>query len=113
MLFRSRSFTFEFERGGSATLTLASLDPDRIILDVCLDGPTDGLPFAALRSMYTMEINCDVAHVAWHSTTDQGWTEAPIMAFQGGSVSELWAGRKIASRHNTSAPDMVFSKFRT
>ena len=109
----ARSFTFEFDRGGSATLALTSLDSDRIIFDVSLNGQTDGLPFAALRSMYTMEINCDVAHVAWHSTTDKGWNEAPIMAFQGGSASELWAGRKIASRHNTSAPDMVFSKFRS
>jgi hypothetical protein len=26
-------------------------------------------------------------------------------------VVELWAGRTVASRHNTSAPDMVFGRF--
>jgi hypothetical protein len=34
------------------------------------------------------------------------------MAFGRAEAVELWAGRTIASRHNLSAPDMVFRDFR-
>ena len=36
---------------------------------------------------------------------------APVMSFTRASVAELWAGRLAPSRHNTSAPDMVFKGF--
>jgi hypothetical protein len=35
------------------------------------------------------------------------------MTFRGGKVTDLWAGRLVPSRHNTSAPDMVFNRFRS
>jgi hypothetical protein len=34
------------------------------------------------------------------------------MAFRRADALELWAGRRLPSRHNTSAPDMIFSAFR-
>ena len=38
--------------------------------------------------------------------------EVSVGYVQGGDVLELWAGRRLPSRHNTSAPDMIFSAFR-
>lgn len=109
----TKSFQLSFRRGGGARVTLAALDQDHIALDVSLDGPTpDGLPFAALRSMYATEFNADVARVAWREANGTAWKEAPVMAFPGAAATELWAGRVVASRHNLSAPDMVFSRFR-
>ncbi|MBK9083249.1 MAG: hypothetical protein IPL88_14760 [Rhizobiales bacterium] len=108
----TKSFKLSFERGGAATLKLTSVDQDRLVLDVTLDGPTpEGLPFAALRSMYATEFNSDVAKVAWREKNGAQWRESGVMDFPGAAVTELWAGRTLPSRHNTSAPDMVFSRF--
>ncbi len=109
---QTTTFTLSFIQGGSATLTMAVLDQDHMAIDVTYDGPMPGgLPFAALRSMYATEFNADVARVAWRTMGGKGWGEAPIMDWKGGESVEVWAGRVIASRHNTSAPDMVFGRF--
>ncbi|OYY21905.1 MAG: hypothetical protein B7Y65_04560, partial [Azorhizobium sp. 35-67-15] len=55
--------------------------------------------------------NADVARVAWRAPGLKGWGEGDIMDFKGGPVLDLWAGRLVPSRHNTSAPDMVFGPF--
>lgn len=111
---KTASFTLHFMRGGSATVTLKGLDQDRLALDVTYDGAMpDGLPFASMRSMYTTEFNADVARAAWRTRAGAGWSETPIMTYPGGPASEVWAGRTVLSRHNTSAPDMVFSRFST
>ena len=68
-------------------------------------------PFAALRSMFVTEGNSDVALVGWRRRNDAAWPRAPVMSFTRASVAELWAGRLAPSRHNTSAPDMVFKDF--
>ncbi|GGH23146.1 hypothetical protein GCM10007036_28690 [Alsobacter metallidurans] len=108
----SRTFTIAFAGGGSATLRLTAIDPDRQILDVGFDRSMPGqAPFAALRSMYATEYNCDVARTAWRAPGAKGWGESPILDWKGADATELWAGRLVASRHNTSAPDMVFSHF--
>lgn len=108
----TRTFTLDFERGGKATLHLAKIDQERIVLEAKFDGaPTDGLPFAALRSMYATEFNNDAAKVAWRTKGGEGWGESAIPAFKGALLTELWAGRTIPSRHNLSAPDMVFNHF--
>jgi len=102
-----------FARGGAATLKLAALDQNRIVLQTSLEPrASGGQPFAALRSMYVTETNADVARLAWRGRADKGWHEAPIMSFERASAVELWAGRTIPSRHNLSAPDMVFREFR-
>lgn len=106
------SFTLDFVRGGSATLRLQKLDQERIALDVALDAPVADRPFAALRSMFVTEGNADVAHVGWRTMGSHSWMRAPVMDFSRAAAAELWAGRLVPSRHNTSAPDMVFREFR-
>ena len=106
------TFTLAFARGGSATLKIDKIDQDRIALETTYSGPMpNGLPFAALRSMYATEFNSDVAKIAWRGKGGQGWSEAPVMSFKGAPVTELWAGRTTPSNHNLSAPDIVFSQF--
>jgi hypothetical protein len=108
----TRTFTLNFTRGGSATLRLDKLDQDRLVLDVTLGAPIAAdRPFAALRSMFVTEGNADVAHVGVRIKDGQSWTQTPVMDFKRGSAAELWAGRLAPSRHNTSAPDMVFGNF--
>lgn len=108
----TRTFTIQFMRGGEAKLKIEILDDNRQVLDITYSGAMpEGRPFASMRSMYTTEYNADVAHVAWRTKGGTGWGESPIMQFKGGEATEFWAGRKVPSIHNTSAPDMVFSKF--
>ncbi len=108
----TRTFTLQFVRGGEAKLKIEILDDNRQVLDITYSGAMpEGRPFASMRSMYTTEYNADVAHVAWRTKGGVGWGESPIMQFKGGEATEFWAGRKVPSIHNTSAPDMVFSKF--
>ncbi len=108
----SKTFTLDFRRGGKATMKLEALDQDHISLDVAFDGamPND-LPFATLRSMFATETNSDVARAAWLPKGADAWTEGSIMDFRKAEVTEFWAGRRLPSRHNTSAPDMNFSLF--
>ncbi len=111
---QSRAFTLKFQRGGQATLRLDKIDQERIVLDVCYsDAMPDNLPFASLRSMYAMQTMSDAARVAWRTKRGNNWEEAPVIGFQGASATELWVGRHLPSRHNLSAPDMVFSRFRS
>ena len=74
-------------------------------------GAIDGRPFAALRSMYVTDFNNDVARIAVREMGSKGWREDAIMAFKRATASEVWAGRIVPSRHNTSSPDMMFSAF--
>lgn len=107
----TRSFDMEFVRGGRGTLRLAHLDQDRIELEVALSQPVGGdRPFAALRSMYVTETNNDVARLAWRGSGER-YEEVPVMRVGEARVSELWAGRHIPSRHNTSAPDHILRRF--
>ena len=94
-------------------MRLDTLDIERQVLDVTLDPPVGGdLPFAALRSMFVTEINNDVAQLGWRVKGGQSWERTGIMDFKRASAVEVWAGRLVPSRHNTSAPDMVFRDFR-
>jgi hypothetical protein len=54
------------------------------------------------------DTNNDVFHVAVRPKGAQAWTWTPVMNFTCATVAELWAGRLAPSRHNTSAPDMIF-----
>jgi len=107
---QSRSFRLSFARGGAATVRLRTLDQERIVLDVGLDAGGD-LPFASLRSMFVTETDADVAQVGWRAKGSEAWQHAPVMDFKRASAVELWAGRTVPSRHNISAPDMVFRGF--
>jgi hypothetical protein len=106
-----RQFALAFERGGAATMTMSEVDRDRHTLDVVLDRAIEGVPFAALRSMFITDFNNDVQRVAARDAGAKGWREDGIMTFRGGQVTDLWAGRTAVSRHNSSSPDMVLSGF--
>lgn len=107
----TRTFTLAFAGGGRATVRVEEVDGDHLRLDVSLDRAVSGGPFAALRSMYVTEFNADVARVAVREAAGKGWREEGIMRFGEARATHLWAGRLVPSRHNTSAPDMVFSRF--
>jgi len=108
---KAKRFSLSFERGGGAQITMREVTASRHVLDVALDGPIAGDPFAALRSMYVTEFNNDVARVAARRPGAAGWDEGAVMSFQSGKVTDLWAGRAGVSRHNASSPDMVLSHF--
>ncbi|WP_424363872.1 hypothetical protein [Methylocystis parvus] len=108
----TRTLVLKFRRGGQARVTIKSIDQERLTLDVEFDEAVAGSrPFAALRSMYAMETMSDAAIVAWRSKRGKSWEEAPVIDFPGASATEVWVGRHLPSRHNLSAPDMVFGKF--
>lgn len=107
-----RLFTLTFHDGNLAEVHLQALNQELIGLDVAFARPVRGAPFAALRSMYVTEFNADVARVAVREKDARGWREQPIMSFDRANATDLWAGRVVHSRHNTSAPDMVFNAFR-
>jgi len=105
------SFRLSFARGGGATLRLRTLDQERIVLDVGLDPVGAERPFAALRSMFVSDTEADVARVRWRGKGSEAWQHAGVMEFKRASAAELWAGRIVPSRHNVSAPDMIFRDF--
>ena len=107
-----KQFTLSFKRGGSATISIKIIDQDRFVLDVDYRDIPRNYPLAALRSMYVTQTNNDMAELAWRTKDGTQWKEAPIFSFSDASVTELWAGRLVPSRHNLSAPDMVFGNFR-
>ena len=105
------AFELTFTAGGAATVRVAEKSARRTALEVTFDAPVSGRPFAALRSMYVTEFNNDVARIAARAKGARGWTENSIMDFKGTEATSLWLGRTTPSRHNTSSPDMVFSRF--
>jgi hypothetical protein len=107
----TRTFRLVFARGGTAMLRLDAVDREHITLDVTFDRAIASGPFAALRSMFVTETNADAAQVTWRTPGGKAYEAAPIMAFGHADVMELWAGRNLPSRHNTSAPDMIFRSF--
>ena len=108
---KARRFTLSFEQGGTATLTMAEVTSNRHVLAIAFDKPVAGRPFAALRSMFITDFNNDVARIASRDAGAAGWREDGIMTFKDGKVTDLWAGRTSVSRHNSSSPDMVVSRF--
>jgi hypothetical protein len=108
----TKSFRLTFTRGGSATVRLEKLDTDGQVLDVTLDPPIAAdKPFAALRSMFVTETNNDVAQLGVRAKGAPGWERTGVMDFKRANAVEVWAGRLVPSRHNTSAPDMLFRNF--
>lgn len=106
------SFSLSFAAGGGGRVAVKALDEERLTLDVALDGGVAGHPFAALRSMYVTEFNADVARIAAREESGRSWREEPVMSFGSARATDVWLGRLLPSRHNTSAPDMMFSRFR-
>ena len=109
---KSMTFTLTLAKGGKANVVVKALNEERMTLDVAFDQGISGLPFAGMRSMYVTEFNADVARIAVREETAHSWREEMIMNFQGAKATDAWMGRLVPSRHNTSAPDMMFNRFR-
>lgn len=106
-----KSFELTFPEGDVATVRVTDLSEKAASIEVVLEQPVRGQPFAALRSMFVTEVNADAAHVFWKEPTGKGWRSKPVMDFRRAFVSEIRLGRIAPSRHNTSAPDMVLWDF--
>jgi len=57
------------------------------------------------------DFNNDVARIAVREQGAKGWREDGIMALTRATATDVWAGRTVPSRHNTSSPDMAFGGF--
>jgi len=108
---KARRFTALFDKGGQASLTITSLDHHAMRAKVEFDPPVEsGRPFVALRSMYVAPDNADTAELRW--TRPDGQTKvAPVVGFGQVQASAVGFEKSTPSRHNTSAPDILFSNF--
>jgi hypothetical protein len=106
------TFRLAFARGGGASLHVGGVDEERIAIEIKLDMTMEASrPFAALRSMFVTETNADVARAGWRSPGSQAYEDGSVMEFRRANALEFWAGRRLPSRHNMSAPDMIFRDF--
>jgi hypothetical protein len=104
------TFRLSFRGGASGVLRVAETTPASTKLAVSLDPPVAaGQPFAALRSMFVTPAQADVAVAAWPG--EKGG--APILEFGKVNAPSARFGRIKPSRHNLSAPDLVFDEFAT
>ena len=110
---KSRIFTLTLAKGGKAQVAITNLNEERMTLDVSFDQAVTDVPFATLRSMYVTEFNADVARIAVREEKARSWREDMIMNFRDATATDAWMGRLLPSRHNTSAPDMMFNHFRS
>jgi hypothetical protein len=108
---KARRFTVLFDKGGQASLTITSLDHQAMKAKVELDPPVEtGRPFVALRSMYVAPDNADTAELRW-TAPDGQMKSAPVVGFGQVQASAVGFQKSMPSRHNTSAPDILFSDF--
>lgn len=106
-----RAFTLSFAGGGSAEVTLAGVDDQRLTLHAALAQPV-ATPFAALKAHYVMQGEAEITRLAWRSSAAAAFGEAPVMSFTDTpDVTLLWAGRAAPTRPAPTAPDIVFSGF--
>ncbi len=105
---RALSFHLDYVKGGSADLKVVKVDHEALRMTVSLTPPVAKLPFLALRSMYVAEDNADTGqlHIAGVHTR-----ALPPVGFGQVQASTITFGRSVVSRHNTSAPDIMFEKF--
>jgi hypothetical protein len=104
------TFRLSFRGGASGVLTVAETTPATTKLAVSLDPPVaTGQPFAALRSMFVTPAQADVAVAAWPGEK----RVAPILEFSRVNAPSARFGRIKQSRHNLSAPDLIFDEFAT
>lgn len=101
-----QTFRLRFRAGGAGSLRVVHAGRDETRVAVGLDSGTP--VFAALRSMYVAEDNNDVAEASWRG---QSGAPVSIMAPLSVVAPEFRFGRARPSRHNTSAPDMLFGAF--
>ncbi|WP_293856507.1 hypothetical protein [uncultured Alsobacter sp.] len=104
---RAKIFELTFPKGDVTTVRVESVTDQATKIEVMFEKPVSGRPFAALRSMFVTDANADSAVVAYRQPWKKGWEQRHVMDFRGTQASELWLGRTMTSRHNTSAPDTL------
>jgi len=106
-------FDIEFADDRRGTLRVIEAAPSGTTLELAIDPPLPATrPFAALRSMYVAERQADVAIAAWRGHPGTQSNAKPILEFSRFSSPSARFGRVVPSRHNLSAPDLVFDAFR-
>ena len=101
------TFRLAFRNGTKGVLKVISAQPGRTQLALDLDPPVAAdRPFAALRSMFVTAEQADVA-----MAVSPGREPVPILDFSSMNAASVRFGRVKPSRHNLSAPDLVFDKF--
>jgi hypothetical protein len=110
---QNRTFRLAFARGGEATMQVKEASVERLALDVTFQpaDPWEGR-FATLRSMYVTPEVADVALVEWREESEQPWRSLPILDRGRERAFLVRFARREWSRHNTSAPDLLFGPFR-
>ena len=109
---RPLAIQVRFTDGGSAVVRVDEISRTRTALDVTLSKPTaSAQPFAVLRSMYVTPDNADVSEVRWQESPEAAEQVLSLSDLKTLSGAHLRFGRSLPSRHNTSAPDIVFGGF--
>lgn len=114
IVFEPSTLTFRlvFRDGNQGSLRVAAATPDGLDLAITFesaivfDSATGGRPFAALRSMFVTPTQADVAQASWSDKNS-----APILTFKQERAAQARFGRTQPSRHNLSAPDLIFDNF--
>lgn len=102
------TFRLRFARGGEGFVRVTQASAQATVLALELAPPlARGLPFAALRSMFVTPQQADVAIASWPARP----AGEPILEFGKVSAPSVRFGRQVPSRHNLSAPDLVFDRF--
>lgn len=108
----ARTFHLAFSSGGRGSLTIAAIRDDVAAVDVTFDPPAGSAPFAALRSMFVAPEVADAAEVHWQPGAGDPLSQAAITDFRTERAAAVRFGRSTPSRHNTSAPDLLFHAFK-
>ena len=101
-------FRLAFRDGTAGVLKVVAARPGGTRLTLGLDPPVAaGRPFAALRSMYVTPEQADVA-----VAVPDGGEAVPILGLGRIKAVSIRFGRVQPSRHNLSAPALIFEGFR-
>lgn len=102
------TFRLQFRSGGQGFVRVTEVSPQATALALQLDPPlARQQPFAALRSMFVTPHQADVAIASWPARP----SGEPILELGTVSAPAMRFGRQVPSRHNLSAPDLVFDRF--
>jgi hypothetical protein len=107
---KAMRFHLDYVQGGSADLTVTRIDHEVLQAKVSLSPVVRRAPFVALRSMYVAPDNADTAEMHWSTPTGERDSTAAV-GFEPTRAGAVSFERSIPSKHNTSAPDILFSDF--